>query len=313
MTNSWQTTIQQQHTLSNAQTINTESTFTPLPQLGLLKVTGDDSQSFLQSLLTNDVAELAVNQSQLTGFCNAKGRLFALFLLIRRQDAYQLVLPSSMCQLLLQRLSMYVLRAKVTITNETNNVALLSINNNDISHASTLGLNEDCYQSLAHNQCLCIIPKDKIEAVLSQFKELNWSLNSEKTWNIGTIDTGLPMIFPETKEKFTPQQVNLDLVNGVSFKKGCYPGQEVVARLHYLGSPSRRMFKAEIASTQCPTVGDEIVNEAGNTAGHIVCSEMASDSLVKVLVSLKLSERDAVLSTTDAVAVRLTDTNTPQE
>jgi len=311
MTDAWQTILEQQQIIPVEQVISTESTFTPLPQLGLLTVIGDDAQSFLQNLLTNDVAALANNQSQLTGFCNPKGRLFALFILIRRQDCYQLILPNSMCQLLQPRLSMYVLRSKVAITNETDNVALLSINSSDVSHTAALGLTEADYQLLPNNQCLCIIPTDKVEHALTQLEALNFSLSTEKNWNTSTIDAGLPMVFPETKEKFTPQQINLDLVNGVSFKKGCYPGQEVVARLHYLGKPSRRMFKAEVASSNSPAVGSEIINESGDTAGHVVCAELVEPTLVRVLISLKLSALDGALNTANSEPLKLMDNAIP--
>ncbi|MBE9533324.1 MAG: hypothetical protein IMF04_04305, partial [Proteobacteria bacterium] len=106
MTDTWQNILTQQQNLNDIDNDATQQ-FIPLPQLGMLHIAGEEAQSFLQNLLTNDVNALEINQSQLSGFCNAKGRLFSIFLLIRRDDAYQIVLPLDMCSLLLQRLSMY--------------------------------------------------------------------------------------------------------------------------------------------------------------------------------------------------------------
>lgn len=312
MTNTWQNALQQQQTTPPNSSTAESPGFAPLPQLGVLTVSGEDAQSFLQNLLTNDVAAIEINQSQLTGFCNAKGRLFALFLLIRRKQHYQIVLPHSMVQVLQQRLSMYILRSKVTISDDTAQLALFSITNAQASNLQLLNLSEDDYQLLAHNQYLCIISMDKTEQLLESIDELNWPLISERVWDIATIEAGFPMVFPETKEKFTPQQVNLDLVNGVSFKKGCYPGQEIVARLHYLGTPSRRMFLAQMTSSQLPNVGDEIITDAGDTAGHIVYAEISNNDVIKLLVSLKLSNIDEPLHTTDSADITILKTELPE-
>jgi folate-binding protein YgfZ len=313
MTNAWQKAIQQQQTITQDFNTAESPSFAPLPQLSVLTVSGEDAQSFLQNLLTNDVAALEINQSQLTGFCTAKGRLFALFLLIRRKQHYQIVLPHSMINVLQQRLSMYILRSKVTISDDTEQLALFSIANTQQSNLALLKLSEDDYQLLANNQCLCVISMDKTDQLLDAIDKLNWSLTSERVWNIAAIEAGLPMVFPETKEKFTPQQVNLDLVNGVSFKKGCYPGQEIVARLHYLGTPSRRMFLAQINSSQLPNVGDEILTDSGATAGHIVYAEIRSNDVIKLLISLKLSDIEKSLHTADSADITILKTELPEQ
>jgi folate-binding protein YgfZ len=313
MTNTWQKAIQQQQTTTpDFNTVESPS-FAPLSQLGVLTVSGEDAQSFLQNLLTNDVAALEINQSQLTGFCNAKGRLFALFLLIRHKQHYQIVLPRSMVNILQQRLLMYVLRSKVTLSDDTDQLALFSIANAQQSNLALLRLSEDDYQLLTNNQCLCIISMDKTDQLLDTIDKLNWPLTSERVWDIAAIEAGLPMVFPETKEKFTPQQVNFDLVNGVSFKKGCYPGQEIVARLHYLGTPSRRMFLAQIKSSKSPNIGDEVITDSGDTAGHIVYAEISSNNVIKLLVSLKLSDIEKSLHTTDSADIIILKTELPEQ
>ena len=268
----------------------------------MLTVSGTDAQSFLQNLLTNDVTALATNQSHLSGFCNAKGRLFALFHLIRRQEDYQLILPKEMCLALQQRLTMYILRSKVTITDETENLSCLGLISTDKSPTQALNLAAEAVQQL-NDRTLCIASHQKIEGIVSTAKEQHWQLASENIWFIADIDAGYPMIFPETKEKFTPQQVNLELVGGVSFNKGCYPGQEIVARLHYLGKPSRRMFKATQVTKQIPNIGDEIVTDLGDIAGHIVSIQSKEEAHFELLISLKLNQLNAKLLINDSSVI----------
>lgn len=292
MTNSWQDIIAQQNTLTTEGDSSSVDCFIPLPQLGILSVTGEDAKNFLQNLLTNDVHALAINQSQLSGFCNAKGRLFAIFQLIRREDGYQLILPKTMCTTLMQRLSMYVLRAKVTITDNSDITAIIGFNASNKKTISELDLaNNVLVHGGQQSHSLYTFPTEQAEEFLNKLDQKQWKLGTSQMWERLEIEAGLATIYPETKEKFTPQQVNLDLVNGVNFNKGCYPGQEVVARLHYLGKPSRRMFTAQVNTDESAMAGDEIMTEAGDIAGHIVRAQLKDDNTLLLLLSLKLSEQ----------------------
>jgi len=287
--------------MTNSDTLNlaTGNYFTPLEEMGILQIVGDDASSFLQNLVTNDVASLDINQAQLSGFCNVKGRLFAIFLLIRCPEGYQLILPKNMCELLLQRLSMYILRSKVNISNESD-------------HLSCIGLITSSMPSSPHiikhpndaERLLLICNHESLEERLREFTQQGLVLASEHLWNQRDIEGGLAMIWPESKEKFTPQQVNLDLVNGVSFSKGCYPGQEVVARLHYLGKPSRRLFIAQAKTNQLPNIADEITTEDGNIAGHIVSIQLVGN-FIKLLLSLKLRSSASSLLLKDGSPINL--------
>tara|TARA_R110001606_G_C15404643_1_gene654143 strand:+ start:21688 stop:22620 length:933 start_codon:yes stop_codon:yes gene_type:complete len=283
-----------EHALAN-------SFYMPLSQLGILQVEGEDAQSLLQNLLTNDVAALAVNQSHLTGLCNPKGRLLAIFLLLHRSNGYQLILPKTMCAGLQQRLSMYILRSKVTITDVSDNMTCMGLTlvTNDVIKSRVLP--EVDYQATEHDDSVLIkypgkqprflyigSPTQKM-AFTTELLEQQWHMATESDWELLDIEAGLPMIQPETKEQFTPQQVNLDLVNGVSFKKGCYPGQEIVARMHYLGTPSRRMFQAEAHTANIINLGDEVTSEKGDVAGHVVRVQRKNGDMLLMLLSLKLS------------------------
>jgi folate-binding protein YgfZ len=295
--------------MTNPETLNSQSSnyFTPLEAMGVLQVIGDDASSFLQNLLTNDVAALEVNQAQLSGFCNAKGRLFSIFLLIRSEEGYQLLLPKNMCDLLLQRLNMYVLRSKVSISNESEHLVCVGlISTSTPSSTSIIRHPNDAERFLS------ICDHESLENLLSEFKQQGLVLAPEYLWAQRDIESGLAMIWPESKEKFTPQQVNLDLVNGVSFSKGCYPGQEVVARLHYLGQPSRRLFIAEAETKQRPNIADEVITEDGTIAGHIVSVQRIEQS-VKLLVSLKLMSSTSSLLLKNGISIKVQASNAIDE
>ena len=299
-----------EHSLAN-------SFFMTLGQLGVIQVAGEDAQSLLQNLLTNDVAALAINQSQLTGLCNPKGRLLAIFLLLRRNNGYQLILPKTMCAGLQQRLSMYVLRSKVTITDVSDTMTCIGLTPAANDSIKSRVLPSEIYQATEYDDSvlikypgspsrfLCIGSASQISAFTAELLEQQWQIAAESDWELLDIAAGIPMILPETKEQFTPQQLNLDLVNGVSFKKGCYPGQEIVARLHYLGTPSRRMFQAEAQTANGVKAGDEITTDKGNIAGHVVSAQCANDNTLLMLLSLKLSEidQDLFIHITDQITI----------
>jgi len=307
MANHWQDIIEQQNTLTANIDLTSINCFIPLPQLGVLQVSGDEAQAFLQNLLTNDVNALAINQNQLSGFCNAKGRLFSIFQLIRREDYYQIVLPRTMCMILMQRLSMYILRSKVTVTAVSETMASVGLSASNNNAISKLSLPDDITVNYAQDskRSLCVAPIEQVSDLITSFNEQQWQLAANSVWDNLDIEAGIPSIFPETKEKFTPQQVNLDLVKGVSFNKGCYPGQEIVARLHYLGKPSRRMSYAETNTEEVLVAGEEVLTETGDVAGHVVHSQMKNSNTLQLLLSLKLSEQENKLFINDSIPIKL--------
>ena len=300
MTHTWQTLLEQQSQLNNADLNLETSRFIPLDHLSVLTVSGDEAASFLQNLLTNDVNALNNNQGQLSGFCNAKGRLFAIFILIRRDNAFQIIIEKSMSTLLLQRLSMYILRSKVTIKDDADNTVCLGlIPIEEYQDATTLSIK----LNRTTPQYLVTSSHAQAEALCQHLTQQGWQLGSQTQWQQAEIAAGIPAVIPETKESFTPQQVNLDLIDGVSFSKGCYPGQEIVARLHYLGTPSRRLFAAKVHSNQTIVIGSPIVNADNITVGHCVSSNTIDNS-TSLLLSLKLSgiEQDLFLSTGEIIS-----------
>ncbi|MDX1572601.1 MAG: hypothetical protein R3341_01150 [Methylophaga sp.] len=268
--------------------------FAILPDWQAVQVSGEDAESFLQNLLTNDVKAAQPDQAQLNGFCQAKGRLLAIFWLVRRADDFVLILPTDQVDFLTQRLNMFKLRSKVVITN-LNDLALITLP--DAKYCQNFA------SRVADNAALALVPIEELDTTLEQLQNAGLKQQARHCWLQALLQGGYPMIFAASRERFTAQQVNLDLAGGVSFRKGCYPGQEVVARLHYLGEAKRRLFIGEVQTTDLPAPGADINNEAGDVAGQLVqsCQLDAARSLIQFTLKLTMAEQKLLLP--DNIAV----------
>ena len=280
---------------------NNNPALIPLPTWGVLSIFGEDAASFLQNLLTNDLRSLQPYYGQLTGLCNPKGRLLAIFILVRTDQGFDLLMPANILTSIQKKLSMFILRSKVTITNDVENKVITgvitekpdSINmpEQDFSMVEADGLSFLKLPGTTARVMAIGSEKDSASYIQTKLNE-GWQLCHEAVWQLNDIQAGLPFIFPETQERFTPQQVNLDLMDGVSFKKGCYPGQEVVARLHYLGTPSRRLFSAHINQSDVPAAGQDVTGQDGEVLGQVVQAQFDADNHVQLLLTMKLAEVD---------------------
>ena len=236
-----------------------------LSHLGLIAATGAEAGAFLQSQLTHDITQVDDRRSQLSAYLNPKGRMLALFRVFKRGDLYYLALPRELAEETLQRLRRFVLRAKVTLEDVSD--ALVHIGYSDPHAEAELTAALGCVpaevdQAIEQSE-LTVIRVPGVQPRFEVFGELEavnrlWSaLNvhaapvGAASWTLLEILAGVPSVFPETREAFIPQMCNLDLINGVSFTKGCYPGQEIVARTRYLGQVKRRMYRVHI-NTDAP-------------------------------------------------------------
>ena len=254
-----------------------------LPGWGLILVEGPDASSFLQGQLTNSVLGLSPTSSgaiaqgssaaRLTGYCTAKGRLLAsAWISLYSSPAetkYALFVSRDIAAVFAKRLTMFVLRSKVTVR--------------DMSEAwSIYGALEPIAQALPH------LPADAIALAMQTPEDSNpmkrtvfasqMTVDAQanaSAWNMAEVLSGIPRIVAATQDQFVPQMVNLESVGGVDFKKGCYPGQEVVARSQYRGAIKRRLFlaKTQTPIESCPP-GTEIFHEEdpGQPAGMVVLS-----------------------------------------
>ncbi len=298
MNNDWSSFLAQH----SPQAIVAEAAIMPLSSWRVITVQGSDATRFLQNLCTNDVNALAIDQAQLNSLCNPKGRVVAIFWLLRRQESYQLILPNPVCDSLLKRLTMYILRSDVSIEAQTDSLILLGCTHdllNQDKHLNPLQgkqYDNNYIVRLPGATTRTLILTDNTDAIALAQKHL-WV--EETSWQKIDIESGIPFIFNETVEQFTPQQISLDLRDGVSFSKGCYPGQEIVARLHYLGTPSRRLFSAITETDTLPAPGSHVILEDQSVVGHIVQAHR-NESTTWLLVSLKIANQDQDLLLADS-------------
>ncbi|MDO8350168.1 MAG: folate-binding protein [Gallionella sp.] len=284
-----------------------------LSQFGTLRVSGEEAQAFLQNLFSNDIREVSATRAQFSSFNTAKGRMLATFLIWRDGDDYLLQLPATLTEAMRKKLSMYVLRAKVKITDAGEEVISLGLSGDNVQEI-LLKLCESLPESplgvsSIGNQAGSLIKysdtRFQISTTPQQAITLVQTLGNQAKivgsvcWDWLNIRAGLAVILPQTQEQFVPQMANLDLTGGINFKKGCYPGQEIVARMHYLGKLKRRMYLAHIASETAPQAGDELFSadmaetDPPQPCGMIANAAPAPNGGYDVLAVIQIASHDA--------------------
>lgn len=278
MTDRWKTLLKQQTQITSLPD-DEQQLVCPLPAWGVINVTGEEAHTFLQNLLINDLNSLSNGNSQLSGFCTPKGRLLAIFWLIKRdENQFELILPQDQSSFVAQRLAMFKLRSKVEVA--VDDVKTVSgLIRCQLPEALTIDSQRALLIETPENNALLLDKKIENGAVLT----------AETAWQFADMAAGIAMVFASSREQFTAQQLNLDLINAVSFKKGCYPGQEVIARLYYLGEPKRRLFSAQCSQVEPPVAGVEVFDKEGAVAGHVVQALQLDAETVLLQLSLKLA------------------------
>jgi folate-binding protein YgfZ len=243
-----------------------------LSHLGLIAVRGEDAESFLQGQLTNDIREVTSTHTQLSSHLSPKGRMLACFRVLRFGNTIHLQLLRERLPEALKRLGLYVLRAKVALADVSDELIRVGIAGDCAAQAlqrQGLALPERDEDVLTTGP-ICVLrlpsatprfelvgPIEAIGGLWDAFSQIA-AFGSTDLWALHDIRAGLPTVYRETVEAFVPHMVNLQLVDGVSFSKGCYTGQEVVARMQYLGKLKRRMYWGEVETDACPRPGDEL-------------------------------------------------------
>lgn len=283
------------------------ATLCDLSHEGLIRVQGEDSQNFLQGQLTNDIRTVEQNTHQLSGYCSPKGRLLALFRVFMRHDEYYLQLPHALLDNTLKRLRMFVLRSKVTLDDVSDELVRFALSGKDAERLLGEQLAElpnGDFATITNNGITALrLPgptprfilhgeNSAMQPLWLALQEAGATPSGNAAWQWLQIQAGEPTVETETVEAFVPQMLNLQLINGVSFKKGCYTGQEVVARMQYLGKLKRRMYLAHSDSADQPHTGDELYSPAsssGQGAGRIVSLAQAPQGGYDMLAVLESS------------------------
>ena len=275
-----------------------------LSQFGLLKVSGEDAQNFLHNLLSSDVKAVAPTRAQFSSFNTAKGRMLATFLVWQHDVDYFLQLPRSLVAAMQKKLSMYILRSKVKITDVSEEVICLGLAGKDANTLAKETFAETPQQDygMLHEASASLLRLDANRLMLIATPQQATTLwpsikcgttpSGSACWDWLNIRAGIPIILPATQEHFVPQMANLDLIGGVNFKKGCYPGQEIVARMQYLGKLKRRMYFAHVNGEA--RAGDELYSAEmeGQSCGMVANASPAPKGGYDLLAVVQISSHD---------------------
>jgi folate-binding protein YgfZ len=283
--------------------------FADLSHYSLVAVHGEDALDFLQGQFSNDLRRIDEGHSLLNAYCSPKGRMLANFRVFHHGDSFYLRMPSTMVEATMKRLRMFVMRSRVTIEDTVDTFIGIGLSGpgaeGELARATNLtppAGNDDVIQ----NDHLLVIrvpgihPRFEIYAGFDAACRIWNALNVDcapvgtSAWNLLEIQAGLPTIHPETAEAFVPQMANLQLVDGVSFKKGCYPGQEVVARMQYLGKLKRRMYLARVQSSEPPCAGQDLFDVRGDeqSVGKVVDAEPHPDGGYSLLAVVQIASAE---------------------
>ena len=248
------------------QAASKQTILVPLTHLGLIDASGDDAKPFLHSQFTSDINHLGAGQVQHSGWCTAKGRMQASFLAWRDGERYQLAISADLQEAAQKRLQMFVLRSKVKLVSLTDSTILLGLAGPQAAEAladAALQCPEEPMTSLQADGVTVIrldasrfvvSAPDSAMAVLWQKLSVKARPGGIPAWRWLDVQAGYPLVTLATKEEFVPQMADFEKIGGVSFHKGCYPGQEIVARTQYLGKVKRHLYR--LRSQEALKAGD---------------------------------------------------------
>lgn len=250
----------------------------------VIQASGSDAQSFLQGQLSSDLRDVSESRSQYSSYSNAKGRVLGSFLIWQFGGDYFLLVPADIAAALCRRLGMFVLRSQVKLQVVTEPWLLAGVKGvgaEEVLKSIFNGLPAQPHDVVANDSGVAIrLPagslllfytKPASAAIEGQLEQSCRRVGGE-AWSLLDIGAGIPWVTGPTQEQFVPQMVNMDVLGGISFKKGCYPGQEIVARTQYLGKVKRRLFRVELPveanpgdALYSPATGDQAIGMIVNT------------------------------------------------
>jgi tRNA-modifying protein YgfZ len=256
-----------------------------LPDWGALRVSGEDAGAFLQGQATTDVLALKPGQTGCGAFCNPKGRVIANFRIGRQEQGFVLFVSADLIEPLSRRLQMYVLRSRVKLEN----LAGLSAVAGAFETSDALEDSGEWTESWAlkddSGRRIGLLPLDGSTHLENE--------SPPAAWELADIATGFARITSATREEFLPQMLNLDWLGGIGLEKGCYTGQEIVARTHYLGQLKRRLFRFSLAGETAPMPGTALATGDNPVAGQIVNARADGNGHIHGLAVLALEAAES--------------------
>lgn len=269
----------------------------PVTHLAVLKVSGNDAAKLLQGQITCNVNDISETKSSLAAICNPKGRVIATFLLVKKEDVFLLVLPVEMLEIVRKRLQMYVLRSDVKVTDNSGECCLFGLCEPEKprqrftteKHQERIFVD---FPAATRRKLLIAGADNAIRFWAEKVDNQGFRNGSSDEWRYLDIISGIPWVTTASSEEFIPQMLNLDKLGGISFNKGCYTGQEIVARTHYLGKAKRELFLAECQTSILPEPNSNIINrnsEEEEIVGKVLQGQQTKD-ICLMLVVLQVSE-----------------------
>ncbi len=296
----------------------TASYITAIPYLGVLEISGTDAAQFLQGQLTCNVKELTESNSFFSAFCNAKGRTLSTLLIIKKENSFLMILPVELIDVVSKKLQMYILRAKVKLHNVSDELCLIGISSPNKQSLPTLPPldfsvtqgDEIIVKFPSNNdRYLIISPVQHSINLWTQFaQDSNLTIAGSPHWSYQDISAGVPWLTLDSSEEYIPQMLNIDKLGGISFNKGCYTGQEIIARTHYLGKTKRELFLAECEITAMLDSENKIISEQSESlSGKIVSFQKNEQTLrlLTVLPTTNTSDTELMINNSDQTRINI--------
>ena len=269
----------------------------PIAHLGVLTVAGQDAAKFLQGQITCNINDITDIKSSLGAICNPKGRAITTFLLVKNADTFLMILPKELLASVKKRLQMYVLRSDVTLTDSSGQLCLIGLSYDAsqscdaAEHHFATSRQENIVVDLK-SRSLIIAESDNAQKFWSEQLKQGFRPEGSAQWRYLDIISRIPWLTVETSEEFIPQMLNLDKLGGISFNKGCYTGQEIIARTHYLGKAKREMFVAECDACTPLEPNSTIIDDSTGmeqSIGKVLYAQSRQNSC-KMLIVLQVSD-----------------------
>jgi len=289
----WQIFLSTQAVSVNESTA-TQEFISDLSHLSIIEITGQDAVEFLNGQFTINIKQLAKNHLQFSAWCNPKGQVKTTFFIYRHKTGFNILLPAELKDSFLKQLQMYIMRANVKLIDKSDVLVRVGIqtNNNKLLAESTGSLPEQeggitiqnglhclhTFSSENNSQRYIFIGSiEKLTNLWQEFLRHSTAMDTA-TWKLLDIQAGYPWLSQQTTEKLLPQMLNLDLIDGLDYQKGCYPGQEIIARLHFRGQLKRSLYLATCSVDVRPEIADRLyANDHENSIGIVINAQVYED------------------------------------
>ncbi|WP_192954691.1 tRNA-modifying protein YgfZ [Gallaecimonas mangrovi] len=268
----------------------------PLTELGLVRLRGEESEKFLQGQITADLTQLAPNQATLAAQCDPKGKMLGLFTLLRHQGDVLLIEARDAIATQLPGMAKFAVFNKVALTDASDELLLLGLAGNEAEkalNAAGLETPKDALHVISNDHGLVLKTADNRfivalspDAMATLVNTLNGSWYQAAAWQGLDVVSATPWLPAALQGEYIPQQLNIDTLGGISFEKGCYIGQEVVARMHFRGGNKKTLWQLGGKAATTPKAGDEIELKLGENyrrGGIVVAAYQFAEGQLRLL------------------------------